>query len=467
MPTPLNIMLLVGEDVGRHLRCYGDLFARTPNLDSLASDGCLFTNAYTTCPVCAPARSSIITGQDPRKIGTHLMRSRLVDPPRLFTHELRDAGYFVNWTNKTDFNFDPPDDFADATDDWRDALAAGRMGDGEQPWLAFMNFTMTHESQMWPPGSEGGKTMLPEPDIDESYLQNMPGLVVPPYLPDTPTTRAALARYYQKLEWQDREIGLCLDALAKSGQADRTAVLYFSDHGRGQIREKRWCYDGGVHLPLIVRGPGVEPGSVRDDLVSWVDLAPTFHALAGIEVPDRYDGRVFLGEHAQPEPPCVFFGRDRMDASHDHIRGAVGRRYHYIHNFRPDIPYAQRVQYMESSPVTQQIRNLHATGELRFPADLWMQPTKPEEELYDKAADPHCVHNLAAREDHANILRDLRTKVDRWVENIDDRGRLPERELIDSGLIRDQIDEYNLRLAPLPDGQDDATYHTVYDPSKI
>ncbi len=463
MTRPLNLMLLVGEDVGRHLGCYGDLFARTPHLDRLARQGCLFTNAYSTAPVCAPARSSMITGQDPRKIGTHLMRSRLIHPPRLFTHDLRHAGYFVNWTNKTDFNFDPPDDFADATDNWRTALADGRMHD--RPWFAFMNFGMTHESRMWPPSSDD-KAPLPEPDAGADYLHDLPGLTVPPYLPDTRTTRASLVRYYQHLEAQDAEIGRCLDALEQSGQADRTVVIYLTDHGRGLVREKRWCYDAGVHLPLLVRGPDsiATPGSIRDDPISWVDLAPTFHALAAIDIPDRYDGRVFLGEHIQPEPPLVFFGRDRMDEAHDRVRGAAGRRYHYLLNERPDIPYAQRNRYMETSPVTQQVRNLYAAGELSYPRDLWMAPTKPREELYDKVADPYCVHNLADRPDHAAILTHLRDGTRGWLDRIDDKGRTPERTLVDQGLLRNQIPEYSDRVASLPDGQDDATYHTRYDP---
>ena len=477
MPQPLNIMLLVGEDTGRHLGCYGDASARTPHLDRLAAEGCRFTNAYSPAPVCAPSRATMVTGRHPQDIGTHLMRCQLQHPPRLFTQSLQDAGYLVDWTNKTDFNFEDPEGFATRRTDWRDDLAAGRLND--RPCFLFMNLQMTHESGMWPPGVKGDGPpfeTVPEPRAGDPSLDDLPGLVVPPYLPDTRVTRASLVRYYDHLEEQDRQVGRCLEALEASGLADRTVVIYLTDHGRGLVREKRWCYDAGVHLPLIVRAPApapgssglVEPGSVRDDLVSWVDLAPTVHALAGLEPDPQHTGRVFLGPAMQPEPGQVFFGRDRMDEAHDKIRGCASRRYHYLRNDRPDIPYAQRNRYMEISPVTTHVRRLHAAGELRFPQGLWMSPSKPAEELYDKVADPYCVHNLADRDDHAEVLQLLRRAVDDWCERVGDRGEVPERQLVESGLISDQIDEYDARVGALDEAlRSGGVYDTVRDVDRV
>lgn len=494
MKQPPNLMLLVGEDVGRDQGCYGDAFARTPNLDRLAAEGCRFTNAWSTCPVCAPSRSAMVTGQDPRKIGTHLMRCTLLDPPRLFMHELRDAGYFVNWANKTDFNFyggfsasgnspapGTPDAFADAATDWREDLAAGDLPD--RPWLFFYNFNTTHESGMWPPGAEPA-VPAEEPRRDDASLDHsgggLPGLVVPPYLPDTRTTRASLVRYHDHLEEQDRQIGRVLDDLDQSGQAENTVVIYLSDHGRGLVREKRWCYPAGLRMPLIVRAPtpapetlsgsarGIaEPGTVRDDLVSWIDLAPTLLSLAGVAAPEQYDGRVFLGGHTQAEPPCVFFGRDRMDEAQDRVRGASDRQFLYLRNDRPDIPQAQRNAYMETSPVTTEIRRLHRAGQLAPPAGLWMAPTKPEEELYDLTADPHAVDNLAALPDHGEALKRLRQAVAGWCERIDDKGATPESDLVANGVIEDQRDFYHGRAGQLPADLDpDGTYATRYDPDR-
>jgi arylsulfatase A-like enzyme len=189
-----------------------------------------------------------------------------------------------------------------------------------------------------------------------------------------------------------------------------------------------------------------KPGSIRDDLVSWVDLAPTFHALAGLKPAERYDGRVFLGDQQEPEPETVFFARDRMDSSHDKVRGTADRRYLFLRNDRPDIPYAQFSDYMQISPVTAQARQRYVDGLMRFPEDLWMSPEKTKFELYDKFADPHCVHNLSERSDHQDTVQRMLKLVDDWCKRVDDKGEIPEQQLIDAGVIDDQIDEYNQRL---------------------
>lgn len=480
---PPNLMLLVGEDVGRHHGCYGDRFARTPHLDRLATQGCRFTSAWSTTPVCAPARSSLVTGCDPRRIGTHLMRSARRDPPKTFMHALREAGYFVNWANKTDFNdgggYSAPDPgkpgaYADAAGDWEDDLAAGRLPD--RPWLLFKNFNVTHESQAWPPEHTAG-TPATEPRAGDATLDGLDELDVPPWLPDTRTVRAALVRYHDALEQQDRQIGVALAALERSGQADRTVVVYLSDHGRGLPREKRWCYPAGVRMPLIVRGPGVagpgitEAGTTRDDLVSWVDLAPTLLALAGVPPMVPCDGRVFLGPDTGPEPDQVFFGRDRMDEAQDRVRGAATRRHLYLHNGRPDIPWMQRNAYMETSPVTAELRRLHRDGALAAvsaDAAAFFAPVKPDEEFYDLDADPHALNNLAGRpevESEQNVLRDAFAD---HARAIDDLGLVPESDLIAQGILDDQRDFYRGRVGVVPQDLDpDGTYATRYDPDRV
>ena len=140
-------MLLVGEDTGRLHGCYGHEIARTPAIDNLAKEGVLYKNAFSTAPVCAPSRSTLVTGKYAFSIGSHHMRSTLLNPPRLFTHELQDAGYHVNWANKTDFNFEPPADFANETKEWAEALASREYSD--KPWFLYHNFGITHESTMW------------------------------------------------------------------------------------------------------------------------------------------------------------------------------------------------------------------------------------------------------------------------------------------------------------------------------
>lgn len=445
-----NIILLVGEDTGRHQRCYGDRFARTPNIDRLAAEGCLFTNACSTAPVCAPSRSTLIMGQFANKVGSHHMRSTLLNQPRLFTHELRDAGYHVNWANKTDFNFEPADDFADDRSDWITTLEQGKVPENK-PFFYYFNFGMTHESSMWPPDGHASHPLpVDEPGIDPALTQ---GIDVPPYLPDTMEVRSGLYRYYQKLHEQDRQIGRVLDALDAQGLTENTIVIYMTDHGRGMPREKRWLYEAGIHLPLIIRAPGLtQAGSFCEELVSWVDIAPTLLALAGVAKPRQYDGRIFLGPSKQMEPTCIFASRDRMDECFDRVRGARSRRYLYLRNDFPQLPWAQRLRYMEMMPATRQMRRMYVDGQLKWPADLFMKERKPAEELYDIIADPHCVHNLVEDVRFADELSLLRDELTRWIKRIDDKGYTSERELIARGIVHNRLDEeYALRVEPLPE----------------
>ncbi len=275
---------------------------------------------------------------------------------------------------------------------------------------------------------------------------------VPPYLPDTPEVRADIARYYDALSIGDAQIGEVLEALAQSPYRDNTIVIYLTDHGRGLVREKRWCYGAGVHLPLIVRDPRpagvVRPGQVRDDVVSWIDLAPTILSLAGVAVPDHYQGGPFLGPDRHVRE-YAFFGRDRMDEVFDRVRGCRDDRFHYIRNDFPDLPYAQPNIYMERQVTTRIIRDMHAEGRLPEPAMLWMADHKPPEELYDWHADPHMIHNLAEDPAHTPILERMRQALESELSRFGDLGEQPERELIAQGLVADRMDEYAARIAPL------------------
>jgi len=246
MPHKPSILLMVGEDTGLHHGCYGDPYGRTPCLDKLAADGARYTNAFSHAPVCAPSRGALVTGQYPWSLGIHQMRSVRLAPPRLFTHELVDAVYDVYWPTKRDFNLEPTDGWCSSTDAWwKTGLPRDR------PFFAFRNNAITHESQMWSPSEE--RTSLDETPVT---LWGEPDRVpVPPYLPDLPEVRIQIARYYENLKAQDDGWGECLQVLEESGQADNTIVIYLTDHGRGLPREKRWCYDAGVHLPLIIRWP--------------------------------------------------------------------------------------------------------------------------------------------------------------------------------------------------------------------
>ena len=433
-----NIVWIVGEDLGPELGCYGDAYASTPNLDKLASEGALFSHAFTHAPVCAPSRSGLITGQYPTKIGTHHMRSKLLDPPPAFTTYLRKAGYFVAWPGKTDFNFDVPRDAFDSTRPWLNNLP-------NQPFFAYLNFTDSHESKIRQPRESFNKVtsvLKPEQRHDPAKAE------LPPYYPDTPKVRQDWASYYDLVSHVDHRVGETLRVLEEKGLLENTVVFFFGDHGRGLPRAKRWVYDSGIRVPLIVRWPGrIEPGSVRDDLVSFVDLGATVLALAGVEQPKDMDGHVFLGPKTRARK-YVFAARDRMDERFDRIRAVRDARFKYIRNYHPELPYAQRISYMEEMPTMQEWRRLHAEGKLTGPQKLFFAERKPPEELYDTEADPHEVRNLASDPAHRAKLQELRGALDEWIRRTGDLGQVPERELIERGLVADKLSEYEQRNEP-------------------
>lgn len=445
MASRPNIVVMMCEDTGRHFGCYGEDYACTPIIDQFAREGTLYSNAFTHAPVCAPSRGGYVTGRYPFSLGNHHMRSTLAHPPRLFTHELRDAGYQVSWATKLDFNLDPTDGWRDTDQRWWEAPPP------TEPFFAYVNFGVTHESSMWrSPDDQARATAR----VRDDQRHDPAGAPVPGYIPDLPEARQMIAAYHDSLTQLDHEAGDVLRWIDQNDLRDNTLVILTADHGRGLLREKRWCYDAGVHLPLIMRWPGqIEPGRINDELVAWVDMAPTFCSLAGAPIPPEYQGQIMLGPDKAPPRQYVYGGRDRMDESYDRTRFARDEQFHYIRNFYPEIPWAQRLSYMEQQSVLQRMRPMFAAGELTGPAAAFMQPTKPPEELYDAQADPEMLNNLADDPAHASQLSRLRAELDRFLDEVQDIAVKSERQLIEEDVLTDRLDEYHQRVQPLPEAQ--------------
>ncbi|MDH3707616.1 MAG: sulfatase-like hydrolase/transferase [Acidimicrobiia bacterium] len=424
------------EDCTPWFGCYGHPGIRTPNLDRLAADGTLWTNAFSTAPVCAPARSAVITGMHPVALGTHHMRT---DPgegagalgvPRYeaviphyvkcFPEYLRAAGYWCTNDGKHDYQFQAPVTVWDETSDqWaEDGTAHWRhRPDPTQPFFAVFNLGDTHESRSW----EG---FFDDADIDpESVL-------VPPYYPDTPKVRASLARVYASIEHNDAILGDLLQQLDDDGLAESTAVFVWTDHGP-LPRGKRWPYDSGIHSPLIVRWPGVvDAGVVTDDLVSTMDLGPTVLSLAGVTVPPYLHGRPFLGPDAAGPRDYVFASRDRYDHMYDTVRASRDARFKYIRHADPNQPYVGWNSFRNHHPIMQELWRLHVAGELEGPPATFMASTRPPEELYDCEADPYEIDNLAADPTHRQVLDRHRAALDRWQHEVGDLGMVPEDVMV-------------------------------------
>ena len=435
-----NIVWIVTEDISPNLGCYGDKDAITPNLDKFAAQGARFARCFTHAPVCAPSRSGLITGMYPTTMGSHHMRSTLKKAPPMFTDELKKAGYNVYWHTKTDFNFDVPKGAFDSTADWTKQPL-------KEPFFAFTNIFVTHESQIRVPKKKydtNTKFLKPEQHRDPAKV------ALPPYYPDAPAVRKDVATYHDNITAMDHVVGDLLKFLDDKKLADNTVVFFFGDHGWGMTRGKRWLYDSGIQAPLMIRWPGkIAPGTVREDLVAFLDFAPTVLSIAGAPIPERMQGQVILGPNAK-ERPYVYSCRDRMDETFDRIRSVRDKRYKYIRNFYPELPYAQYLDYMDMMPTCQVLRRLNAEGKLNDVQKLWFAASKPKEELYDTQTDPHEVKNLVDSPTHQDKLKELRTALDKWITDTNDLGTVPETELVKKGIVVDRLAEYEARLKTHP-----------------
>jgi arylsulfatase A-like enzyme len=434
-----NILWISNEDMSPRLGAYGDRLARTPSLDRLASQSIRFTHAFTTAPVCAPSRAAIITGMHQSAIGAQHMRTTedrvpelpgpyLAVPPfyvKAFPEYLRAAGYYTTNRVKTDYQFGVP--FTIWDDVSREAHWRNRR-DPSQPFFSVVNIEATHESQVFPASAARRAGKPPETDPAK--------VAVPPYLPDTPVVREDIARHYDNIAAMDAQVGEVLRQLDEDGLADDTIVFYWSDHGDGIPRSKRSLYDSGLRVPLMIRLPTSmqsateKPGTAVGDLVSFVDLAPTVLSLAGVAIPAHLQGRVLAGPHAAPPPAYVFAARDRMDGEYDMMRSARDRRFVYIRNVQPELPYAGHIIYRNQSATMQEWLRLQASGALHGDAAQWMRGSRPAEELFDADADPHQVRNLSGDAAHRATLERMRGAVDAWMARIGDQGLVAEAEMI-------------------------------------
>ncbi len=434
-----NILWISAEDLSPDLGCYGDVYARTPHLDKLAREGARFTNAFAVSPVCAPSRSSIITGMYPTSIGTHHMRSQGVPPPQVkcFPEYLRAAGYYCTNNAKTDYNFPAP---VTAWDENSGRAHWRNRADKSQPFFAVFNLMVTHESQIRADEETYQKNTAALTDAER---HDPTKATLPPYYPDTPLVRRDWARYHDNITAMDKQAAALLRQLEEDGLAENTVVVFWGDHGRGLPRAKRWVYDSGLRVPLLVRWPGkIRPGTVSENLVSLFDLAPTVLSVAGVKPPAYMQARAFLGAHAATAPrDYVFAHRDRMDETYDRIRAVRDTRFKYIRNFEPGKPYAQFIGYGELMPTLSEMRRLHKEEaalmgqgklpDLLTPAQrLFFKPEKPAEELYDTVADPHEINNLAGDPKHASTLTKMRHALVDWQKETNDLGAVPEADLI-------------------------------------
>lgn len=418
-PARPNILWVVSEDnSANYVGVYGDPLARTPNLDRLAAEGIVFDHAYSTSAVCAPTRASIITGMYAPSLGTQHMRSNVPLPEwlRYFPAYLRDAGYFTSNHAKTDYNAE----VLPGTWNENSLAAHWRHRRPGQPFFSVFNFNASHESSL--------HKRLP--------LKTNPALVrVPTYLPDTPEVRADLAQYYDRVAEADRQIGEVLAELTADGLADDTIVFYYADHGGVLPRSKRFLYKNGTHPPLIIYFPEkfrhlAPPSSAGrvSELVNWVDLAPTVLSLAGVQAPAFFQGRALAGSARGAAPEFTYMFRDRMDERYDMSRAVTDGRWRYIRNYRPELPNMQTLAYLWKMSAMREWDDRHREKKLDSVQESFFEP-KPPEQLFDCAADPDNVRNLATDPAHRDVLLRLRAANRAHLFATHDSGFMPEAML--------------------------------------
>lgn len=424
-----NILWISTEDHNPAIGAYGDELARTPTLDKLASEGILYQNAFVPSPICSPARSAIITGMHATSLGTQNLRSDIPIPDFIKTlpELLGEEGYYTTNNSKTDYNFDPSGRWNESSTNahWRN-----RPSD-DQPFFSVFNLGVTHESRV---NRDGFGEELFDP-LEERH--DPAKVELPPFYPDTPEMRRLLARQYDLISLADLQTKELLDQLEEDGLDENTIVFFWSDHGFGLPRYKRWLYSTGLEAALIVRVPpkyrhlvGLPPGTETTRLVSLVDLAPTVLSLTGVETPEYMEGIPFLGEF-EGEPRSHFVAhRDRADDAYDMSRAVRSKQYMYIRNYMPHLPYIQ--QSVIFSDLKWSFAELHqdrAEGLLPQSGEAMFQP-RPKEELYDVQADPYELNNLADDPEYRFVLEDMRSRLHEWILETKDTGFLQEAEMM-------------------------------------
>ena len=438
-----NILWIVTEDISPMLSFYGDDTAKTPNLDALANESVVYDNAFAVVGVCGPSRSSIITGMYPTSIGTMHMRTGfdiqswgkrayktetnrfdlegneiiqystvIPEEVKCFTEYLRRDGYFTTNNQKTDYQFAAPI----TSWDQNSTKAHWRNRKENQPFFSVFNYDVTHESKIW---KYADKPLTVKPDA----------VPVPPYYQDTKTSRTDIARVYSNIELLDIKVGKLVQQLKDDGLYDNTIIFFYSDHGGPLPRQKRELYESGLQVPFMVKGLDGKTGR-SDQMVSFVDLAPTVLSLANIEAPNHIQGKAFLGKYVNEKRKVAFGTSDRFDEFTDRSRTVYFDDFIYIKNDFPEKVWYKDVSYRKQVPMMTEMLSLREAGKLNATQLKWFSD-KPKEELYNRKKDPHNLNNLAQNSNHKNQLEKGRLLISEFkMQQFEDKAMQPEAQMV-------------------------------------
>lgn len=444
-----NILWIIAEDLSPFFGCYGDAVnaGHSPAVDQLANQGVRFNRAYATSPVCSASRSALITGVMQTSTGTHQHRSGRADEGvvvseseriylpkgvKTLPEQLRENGYFTFNSGKDDYNFHydrralydvgTASSYIAGMNGWQGNRAKHWKSFTEDVWNARKDKQQPWFGQIQIDGGKGDRRYLNKSDFIADDAVDLP-----PYFPDTPALRHAWAVHYNNARGSDVRISQILKQLEADGELKHTIIFFFSDHGHNtSLRHKQFCYEGGVLVPLIIKGdhPAIQPGRVVDDLVTLLDVSATTLALAGLDVPDYLDGQNLFGIEYKAAR-YVISARDRCDYTIDRIRSVRSDRYRYIRNYFPERPLMQP-GYRDGRPASMDMHRLYKANKLtEYQAEHWFG-IRPKEELYAVERDPHQLDNLALKSEYQAVLLEHRTVLETWIKESNDQGQYPE-----------------------------------------
>ena len=425
-----NILWLVCEDQSMSFSPYGDNHADTPHLNRLSEDGTVYENCFTPSPVCSPSRSSIITGMYPTSIGTQHMRNYKkikkhdINPHNqlpfyspvpyknihFFTETLRAHGYYCSNNSKEDYNMLT----SPLAWDESSPKAHWHNRDSDQPFFSVFNFSITHESKVW--------------ENNVSYSKEELDLItLPAIFPQDDRIKTDFLTNYKNIEKLDKKLGDIIQQLKDDGLYENTIIFFFSDHGGPFPRYKRSIYDTGIKCPLVIKWHNNETEKRNNQLISFIDFAPTVFDILDIKSDHQMEGVSFYQKDQRNE---IFAATDRFDGFTDQRRCIRTKNYKLIYNLDLESPIGKPISYRHQMHTMKLLDSLYLIGALNHCFNEWYKPSKVEFELYNVTDDPFELDNIIENSKYADVFVELKDELMDWLK-ASDFGNLTEKEMVD------------------------------------
>ncbi|HUX55329.1 MAG TPA: sulfatase [Bacteroidales bacterium] len=413
-----NFVFIIADDVSwNDIGCYGNNQVKTPNIDRLAREGLLFTNAFLTASSCSPSRCSIISGKYPHSNGAAELHTPLPENEIPFPLLLKGKNYYTAHAGK--WHMGPA--VHRAFDRYTDNNGYDNGDGGENNWIRFLKerpkekpffFWLASYDAHRPWGADTFKITH-----DPSKMN------LPPYFADTPETRQDLASYYNEIARFDFYVGKVREELENQGVLENTVIIIMADNGRPFPRCKTRVYDSGMKTPFIVYWPeGIRSkGTQTESLINSIDIAPTILELAGIIPPDQYQGNSFIPILKNPSSEIwtTIFSEHNWHDYEAHERMIRTKDFLYVLNARPNLANCGPAD-SKSSPTQHSLNQVRNAGLLSpAQADVFIVP-RPAEELFDVRNDPEQLLNLASMLEYQEQLQEMRRLLNNWQFNTGD-----------------------------------------------